>query len=399
MIIKKCPYCDNNIRLHPVKFPVINDNGGIIIECENCKKLSFCETINPAELGISKGGRKIDIWNIDGISKENFISKYENIKELTDGILVIGDLEVRKYEFNFDLPHIYHCSVCGVEIESVAKNALISETQNIVRQYNSLMNYILANHRGQCDNLVVEINAECKCGKLFTSYWHKKFIPDDKKINPKKDLYLIGTDLPINTSSIDGILSKNDCKRILEKFIIRWNAIYPKLLIVTPFVRHQWLSQEEIIELWDWIKNFLDQEKTSLVTRTATYNKYKKACEEKGISIDLLEKYGLNNSILQDFTKKQDFHAKIYLGYSAQNTEILLGSFNLMDGPSVENISFKSTNYDTLNDKFIAPMKIKLDEPQIIEPNWLRIFKKDNGEWINFEISSEKILKIIMTYK
>lgn len=399
MIIKKCSHCDNNIRIHPVKFPVMNDKGGFIVECENCTNVSYCETINPVETSISKGGKKIDSWDIDVISKENALSKYGDIKELVEGVLIIGDLETREYEFNFNKPHIYHCSNCGNEVESVAKTTLEKESQNISTKYNELMNYILANHRHQYDNLIVELNVKCDCNQNFISYWHKKFIPDNNPINPEEELFLIGTNMPIMASSIDGILSKNDCKRILEKFIIRWNAIYPRLLIVTPFVGHQWLSQEEIIELWDWIKNFLDPKKSSLVTRTATYNKYKKACEEKGISIELLERYGLNNSIIQDFTKKQDFHAKIYLGYSSQNTEILLGSFNLMDGPSVENISFKSTNYDTLTNKFIAPMKITLTKPESIEPNWLRIFKNNSGEWITYEIESAKILNIIMTYE
>jgi hypothetical protein len=377
----------------------MNDNGGIVVECEKCKRNSFCETINPVETGISKGGRKIDTWDIDITSKDETISKYSDIKELTDGVLVIGDLEVREYEFNFNTPHIYHCSNCGNEIESVARNTLGKESPKIAKQYDSLMNYILANHRQQCDNLIVEVTSKCNCTNIFVSYWHKKFIADNKQIDPEKDLFLVGTDMPINSSSIDGIMSKNDCKRILEKFIIRWNAIYPRLLIVTPFVGHQWLSQEEIIELWDWIKNFLDPDKSSLVTRTATYNKYKTACEEKGVSLEILEKYGLNNSIIQEFTKKQDFHAKIYVGYSSENTEMLLGSFNLMDGPSVENISFKSTDYNAFLNKFVTPMHIPVVNPNAIESDWLRIYKNNDEEWCANRIKSSDILTKIMRYK
>lgn len=395
MIVKKCSHCDNNIRIHPVKFPVVNDIGGLIVQCEKCEKFSFFETINPVETSISKGGKKIDTWDIEVNTKENAISKYPDIKELREGVLVIGDLEEREYEFNFKSPHIYHCSNCGNEVESISKNALDNDSENIVNQYNSLMNYFSANHRACHENLVIEIKAVCVCEQQFVSYWHKKFIVDKKSIIPQKDLFLIGTDMPIRSSYIDGILSKNECKTILEKFIIRWNAIYPRLLAVTPFVGHQWLSQEEIIELWGWIKNFLDPEKSSLVTRTATYNKYKKACEAKGVSLEILEKYGLNNTIIQDFTKKQNFHAKIYVGYSSENTEMLLGSFNLMDGPSFENISFKSTDYNTFIKKFITPMNINLVAPTAIETNWLRIYKNDKNEWTQYEIPSENILKKI----
>lgn len=399
MIIKKCPHCENNIRIHPVKFPRMNDNGGIIVECEKCRKISFCETVNPEETAISIGGRKIDTWDIDITSKDQVISIYSDIMELREGVLVIGEVGEREYEFNFSAPNIYHCSNCGIEIESVAKKALRKESQKIAEQYDSLMNYILSNHRAQCDNLIVELSAECACSNVFVSYWHKKFVTDRKPIDPDKELYLIGTDVPINISSIDGIMSKNDCKRILEKCIIRWNAVYPRLLLVTPFVGHPWLSQQEIIELWDWIKNFLDPDKSSLVTRTATYNKYKKACEEKGVSLEILEEYGLNNAIIQDFTKKTDFHAKIYVGYSAENTEMLVGSFNLMDGPSVENLSFKSTDYQTFLNKFVNPMRIPVVNPIAIESQWLRIFKNDKGHWCANNIKSSDILSRIMNYK
>ncbi len=399
MIVKKCVYCNNNIRIHPVKFPISNDRGGIVLECDVCNNLSFFETINPAETGISKGGRKIDTWDIDITSKDTALSKYSDIKELAEGILVVGDLEVREYKFHFHSPHIYHCSNCGNEIESAAKAALNNESTNIVKQYDCLMNYILANHQQQCNNLIVEVSAKCSCNQSFVSYWHKKFFADNKKINLQEDLFLIGTDLPIKASTIDGIMSKNDCKRILEKFIIRWNAIYPRLLIVTPFVGHQWLSQEEIIELWDWMKNFLDPKKSSLVTRTATYNKYKKACKEKGVSLEVLERYGLNNSIIQEFTKKQDFHAKIYVGYSLENAEMLLGSFNLMNGPSVENISFKSTSYNTFTNKFATPMNIQVVNPDPIESDWLRIFKTDKDGWSAYTIKSADILNKLMIYE
>lgn len=167
---------------------------------------------------------------------------------------------------------------------------------------------------------------------------------------------------------------------------------------MTPFVGHQWMSKEEIIELWDWLKNYVDPKKTTLVTRTATFNKYKKACEDKGISIDLLDNFGINNPVIQDFTKKQDFHAKIYVGYSDVHSEILMGSFNLMNGPSMENISFLPSKYDNFTDNFISPMKITIAEPGNIESNWSHIFINENNEWISYDIGSNVILDKIMKY-
>lgn len=63
MKIKQCPECNNNIRILEVKFPVVNDYGGIIVKCEKCRNLSYVEIINPVETAISKGAEKIDTWD------------------------------------------------------------------------------------------------------------------------------------------------------------------------------------------------------------------------------------------------------------------------------------------------------------------------------------------------
>lgn len=398
MLVKKFPHCDNNVRINVFKYPYAeNDKGGMILKCEECSELSYCSVTNPIETGVLKGAEKIQTWDNDVVSKDEFILKFPNIKELKNGLVVIGDLNQRHYEFDFRKPHIYYCSNCREEIESAAYAALFVESADIVCQYDSLMGYILSNGGQECEDLVLELEVKCDCDKTFVTYWHKKFVADGKKINPIVDLYLVGTDMPVLTNCIDGVMSKNDCKRILEKFVIRWNAIYPRLLIVTPFVGHQWLSQELIIELWDWIKNFLDPQKTSLITRKATFDKYKKACEEKGISLDILDSYDLNNAIIKGFTKKQDFHSKIYVGYSSDHVEMLLGSFNLMDGPSVENLSFKHSDYDLFMNKFINPMKIPIVQAESLDSDWLRIFKKED-QWSAGRIESSKILNVIMKY-
>ena len=399
MIIKQCSYCNNNIRIHEIKFPVVNDYGGVIVECEACANLSYTEIINPEETAISKGAKKVDTWDNEIVTTEKALEKYPNIKELKSGLVVVGDFESREYEFDYRAPHIYLCESCGKEVESVSKSELLKNSTSISKAYDNLMNFILANHRYQRDSFVVEVNVECDCGQKFISYWHSKFVPNNKSINLNSEVFLIGTNMPLRSENIDGIMSKNDCKRILEKFVIRWNAIHSRLLIVTPFVGHQWLSQEEIIELWDWIKNFLNPEKSTLVTRTATFNKYKKACEEKGISIDILDNFGLNNLIIKDFTRKQDFHAKIYVGYSLDKSEIIMGSFNLMDGPSVENISFKSCTFKNFLDRFILPMKITIETPSTIEKYWSHIIQNKDGDWISNEIESQAILTEITKYK
>lgn len=398
MKIKKCSNCSNNIRIHTVKFPVINDFGGIIVKCDNCDFISFLATINPDELSISLGATKIDTWDNFATNKEDFLTKYPNANELELGVEVIGDYQSREYTFDFNSPHLYHCEKCNKEVETALENQLKLKSSKITESFNNLMNFILANDAWERENLVIEIQSKCDCGNQFISYWYYKYILNGEPIDFEK-VCLIGTNMSMLSEKIDGISSKNDCIKLLEKLIIRWNAIYPRLLIVTPFVGHQWMSKLELIELWDWLKNYVDPTKTTLVTRTATFNKYKKACEEKGISLDLLNDYGLNNPVIKDFTRKQDFHAKIYFGYSENNAELLTGSFNLLKGPSMENISFKSLNYKNLLDKYLDPMNIKISSPEKLEKRWSHIKEKGNNEWISLDIESKEILDMIMKYE
>lgn len=397
MRIMQCPNCKNNIRLHKIKFPVINDYGGIVIKCEKCSELSYVVVINPDELSISLGATKIDTWDRDIIDDEKFLSKYPHIKELESGIDVIGDIESREYSFNYESTHIYYCKSCNKEVETIAKKKIEKDADNISQQFKTLMNYIAANDGWNREKLIIEVRCKCNCGQDFTAFWYYKYLINSKPID-YDEVYLVGTDMPLNSNNINGIMSKNNCIEILEKKIIRWNVIFPRLLIVTPFVGHQWMSEEEIIELWDWLKNYVDPAKTTLVTRTATFNKYKKACEKKGVSLDLLDNFGINNTVIKDFTRKQDFHAKIYVGYSETKCEILMGSFNLMNGPSMENIAFLSSTLDNFINKFISPMNITISEPEKIEERWSHIYQNDQNEYIPFDIESDTILSKIMQY-
>lgn len=399
MEIKQCPNCNNNIRLHPIKFPAINDFGGVVVKCKQCSEFSYFNTINPDELSISLGAYKIDTWDKETISEQDFIKKYPNIKELKVGLIVVGDFEKREYSFNFKSDYIYFCKSCGKEVETISNIQLLSKRNEITSTYSNLINYILANSSLERENLIIEIKCECNCKQSFTSFWSMKYELNNKQPLNFNKLMLIGTDMPLKSDYINGIKSKSSCINILEKFIIRWNTVFSKLLIVTPFVGHQWMSKEQLIELWDWMKNYVNPEKTTLVTRTATFNKYKKACADYGISLDLLNTFGINNPVITDFTRKTDFHAKVYVGYSTDKSEIIMGSFNLLNGPSMENISFNQIEYSKFIEKFISPMKIKIDKPKRHEKYWSHIYQDNKNKWISYEIESNKILEKIMKYE
>ena len=252
------------------------------------------------------------------------------------------------------------------------------------------MNYVLANRTPDYDDLIIKTKSKCHCGNKVTFYFHTSFKANGALTPNYQEMAIVDTSIGIMIDKIDGIYSKTECIRILEKFLLRWSGLMNKIFIVTPFVGHQWMNDEQLIGLWEWMKNYTNQTKTTLITRTATINKYKKACKEKSIDIDLLSFYGINNPVIEEMTKKQDFHAKVYIGVNQERAEVLSGSFNLLEGKSVENLSFKRMIIENLMSQYINPMKIGISaddfKPKqkfvvLIEENDEGIFNSTQTEW------------------
>ncbi len=367
MIIKKCPNCKNNIQLNEVRFPGgVNDRGGIVFFCQKCNQSLYLTISNPSESTVNNGGYEVDCWDNEIETQHSFLSQYPDAKLADEGLMVSGDIKKRIYEFDYNSPHLYFCHKCNSEIETLAQSTLYFQRNNIKMSYQNLMNNMLAQGKREYSKLIIELTSNCNCGENINFFWHKEFKANgDFNLN-YRELHLINTSCGIHGNKIDGIAPKSECKKILEKLVTRWNILQSHTIIATPFIGHQWMDENQIKELWDWIINYLDPKKSTLITRTATYNKYKKICAKSGIDLDLLENYGIGNKVIDDFTKKQDFHAKIYVGYSSNSAEVLMGSFNLLDGPSVENICFKNISYSQLIDNYISKMKIQIEEPKSI---------------------------------
>lgn len=205
---------------------------------------------------------------------------------------------------------------------------------------------------------------------------------------------MFGTNFKIDSLDLDRICAKTECIEILEKFLVRWNFIYPKVLIATPFVGHQWMKDEDLLKLWDWIVNNLDPLKTIFITRKATFNKYKKTFEKStGISLEFLEDYDLDSKVISNYTSKQDFHAKIFAGLSQEAAEVLSGSFNLLKGKSVENLAYNKYEGTTFMQNFIAKMNLPVELDKLQESACL-IIEKDN---INSFVSRQTQMSSIYT--
>ncbi len=394
--IQKCPHCQNNINIEIIEFPIDNDFGGIIIECSICKKKSYTKIKNPRETYIKSGGNKIEYWDNEIQLDTDFLIKYPHINSLRDAIIVHGEINKRILSYDICKTNIYFCKQCNNSIEDVIYSILDQNFNDIVKEFSTIMNIAL---KGYADGkyLVVELPIKCSCGKEDKAFLYMDFHIDCNIIHNPNQFILIGTKNSINANNLDRICSKVECIEILEKFLFRWNFIYPKVLIATPFVGHQWMSEEELLELWAWILNTLDPQKTIFITRKATFNKYKKIFEKKnGFSLEFLENYDLNNKVISNYTSKQDFHAKIFAGISQENIEVLAGSFNLLKGKSVENLTYNKYDSSTFNRNFISKMNIPITIPPLENINCILIYKDISNSFKSKQIKKSEIDKQLL---
>jgi len=117
------------------------------------------------------------------------------------------------------------------------------------------------------------------------------------------------------------------------------------------------MKSTEILGVWDWLFKNADAERVTLITRKATWTRFRNAHNESGVSFADLERYGLQEKVVSEGETKQDFHAKFFAGVSTDGVELLSGSANLVRGPSIENISFHRMSLERFQDRYLNVLK------------------------------------------
>ena len=74
-----------------VSFPVDNDFGGMIINCDKCQKNSYIKIKNPAETYIRDGGSKTEYWDNEIIKDEQILNPSFDRKI---DLIISGDQEI-----------------------------------------------------------------------------------------------------------------------------------------------------------------------------------------------------------------------------------------------------------------------------------------------------------------
>lgn len=159
---------------------------------------------------------------------------------------------------------------------------------------------------------------------------------------------------------------------ILEKLLIRWHLTSIQIVVAVPFVGHTYLSKPDKMGIWTWLLSLVAPEVGVFVTRSATFANYNKVLEDMdGLNHAFLDEYGLANKLIAANVRQQDFHAKFFIGFGWRGCEVLSGSANIVKGPSIENISFRSVTIERCKERYIDPLKLKLPEPQSTIPHVL----------------------------
>lgn len=369
----KCPHCKQPHHYVEINFPSENDRGYWKVDCSKCKKMFVIEVNNPWE---SDGKLRKQI-------KERLEEPFTGDRSIVASEIARHDFDLNRNEwrFNYAATTLYQCAENSSDLEELAKSALELNFVEIARAYGNAQNYLMSRGSNH-DFAVVRLPVKCKCGGTHIATFYMRFVMDsDKGPRSAGDFLLADVSGAKLEQTLDGIVSKNDAMDLLEKLVIRWNLLAEQILIVSPFVGTTYTSSAKQLEVWQWLLEMLDPAKSVFLTRGATWTSYKKAMESDGVSVDMLEKFGLENLLVAMDLRKQDFHAKFFAGISNHECEVMSGSANLVRGPSVENISFQAMEKSKFDERYIDRLKLRkpLPTPRKASKHWILIDQAPSG--------------------
>jgi hypothetical protein len=92
--------------------------------------------------------------------------------------------------------------------------------------------------------------------------------------------------------------------------------------------------------------------------------------------------------------RKQDFHAKFFAGISEEMCEVMSGSANLVRGPSLENISFRSMPKAAFEQRYVMRLKLQKGLPAAPpRPRRWVLIDQTTGSWRATEVIDAPYLR------
>lgn len=371
--VANCPHCSQPHHYVEITFPVENDRGYWEVECSECMEPFVIELANPLESG-GDIRRHVKARHEEPFEGDRTVVAHDVLKHNID-------LNQNTWAFNYSATPLYQCAKVSSNLEELAKATLGTHIDDVLGAYGTAINHLLKSGQDH-DVAVVRVPLNCACGgKHVATFYARLAMGSAPGPRSEDDFLLADVSGAALDGTLDGIVSKDDAMDLLEKLVIRWNLLAEQILIVSPFVGTPYMSNEKQLTIWSWLLQILDAEKSVFLTRGATYTAYRKAMEADGIPVDLLEKFGLENKIVAMDVRKQDFHAKFFASVSSHGCEVMSGSANLVRGPSVENIGFRTMDMDTFRERYLDRMNLKkpLPTPKAAARHWVLISTGSKG--------------------
>lgn len=341
----ECPHCQNIIDYMELKFPMDNDKGEMICQCENCKKHFSIQCKNPDESAIINGAFKTDYRDYECESTSEYPKLIATFKYK-------GDLFRKTPKFNFEACNLYKCKKCDDNVEKLAQETMEKEYQlwgEEVYQYNSMD---VSGYGYDAEKSIIRINFNCSCETSHSALFYRKY--DHLEFSDED--YLLGhiTNCIDLEERMDGTISKSDFIEVIKKLIIRWELFFDRTYLIFPYVGHTRSENSELIDLWSDIISQSDSNKLKIITKTQTLNSYKKAVTAIYHDYNILSKYNFTPKAIEYAVRNTRFHAKIYCGVNTNYIECLSGSANIARGPTTEQLTFKKyDSYDIFYDRFL----------------------------------------------
>lgn len=120
--------CDQAIHVSIGRFAGgVNDQGGLVIQCDKCQQKSFISVSNPNDASsVKNGGRVVATWDDDSVDRDTFLAAHglTASNELSESMLVIPTTEPDEPLFELSERTIYRCLNCGDDLETAAYHKL-----------------------------------------------------------------------------------------------------------------------------------------------------------------------------------------------------------------------------------------------------------------------------------
>lgn len=353
--VAKCPHCGKPHDYTEVHFHVVNDDGYWKLTCQNCDRYFVIRLRNPRESWAPYyvAERHEEVYSGDTADVATDIIQHNFPGTSTS------------HRFDYDAAPLFVCATSNTPIEELARQTFRRDFDAIKPAYRNAATYALKGSTPAYRHLVAHVPfAGCACGKEHAATFYTKFSLTGE-VQAEPDAYLLagvsGCDL---VDRLSGLFSKSDIMALLEKLLIRWHQTCDQILVAAPFVGHTYLPKERKMGIWTWLLSLIDPQLGIFITRSKTFSEYKKVLEDvEGLNHSLLLDYGLADKLIAADVRKQDFHAKFFIGMSSRGCEVLSGSANIVTGPSIENIAFQEMDLARCTARYIAPLKISLPPP------------------------------------